>query len=112
VGGWRFLTPLASGGGAARGTLSVPEAEVPPEGALVLADERCAIVRRGAAYAAYDLACPHLGCTAAATPEGFACPCHGSRFETDGRVSRGPADRSLRRLPLERRDGVLIVRRT
>ena len=33
---WRFLTPRAGAGASARGTVSWPEAGVPPEGALVL----------------------------------------------------------------------------
>src|SRR6516165_2027779 len=39
--------------------------------------------------------CTHLGCVVAATPEGFDCPCHGSRFARDGKVVRGPAPSPL-----------------
>ena len=39
--------------------------------------------------------CTHLGCIVKSTPEGFACPCHGSRFAADGTVTKGPAPRPL-----------------
>jgi Rieske Fe-S protein len=39
--------------------------------------------------------CTHLGCIVAPEPEGFACPCHGSRFARDGRVVKGPAPSPL-----------------
>ena len=51
------------------------------EGALVLPRQRCAVVRERRRVLALDLTCPHLGCTVKATAEGFACPCHGSRFK-------------------------------
>jgi cytochrome b6-f complex iron-sulfur subunit len=39
--------------------------------------------------------CTHLGCIVKCTPEGFDCPCHGSRFASDGSVIKGPAPRAL-----------------
>jgi Rieske Fe-S protein len=51
----------------------------------------------GGAYAAVDAVCPHLGCTVGYAPaEGdLACPCHGSRFTTEGALLAGPATSGL-----------------
>jgi len=59
---------------------------------------------------ALSLACTHLGCRVTATPSGFACPCHGSRFGADGRPVAGPARKPLPRVSLERRGASWIVR--
>jgi cytochrome b6-f complex iron-sulfur subunit len=42
--------------------------------------------------------CTHLGCTFPWNPNDneFQCPCHGSRYDPDGRVVRGPAPLPLR----------------
>ncbi len=41
--------------------------------------------------------CTHLGCIVPwnAGENMFRCPCHGSQYAPDGRVTRGPAPRSL-----------------
>ncbi|OGL45305.1 MAG: hypothetical protein A2W05_08690 [Candidatus Schekmanbacteria bacterium RBG_16_38_10] len=39
--------------------------------------------------------CTHLGCIINVTDNGFTCPCHGSRFNKDGKVVGGPAPRPL-----------------
>ena len=48
---------------------------------------------------AYDPACTHLGCAYHwdTTAKLFECPCHGSSFALDGRVTAGPAPRALDR---------------
>lgn len=42
--------------------------------------------------------CTHLGCTFPWNPNEnqFQCPCHGSRYDADGRVVRGPAPLPLK----------------
>lgn len=107
---WRFLTPRPPAREALP-ALSVPEADVPVRGALVLPDEHIAIVNDGASLCALDLRCTHLGCTVKGTPEGFACPCHGSRFTSTGEVTRGPAPRPLRRLQVSRAAGIIRIPR-
>jgi len=44
---------------------------------------------------AVSAVCTHLGCIVTMAPEGFSCPCHGSRFGKDGRVIQGPAPSPL-----------------
>jgi Rieske Fe-S protein len=106
---WRFLTPRPAPGEAGGTPLAVAEADVPVDGALVLPEQRCAVVRRGGGLMALDLACPHLGCTVTATAHGFACPCHGSRFGEGGEILRGPAARPLARLRVESSGGLVRV---
>jgi cytochrome b6-f complex iron-sulfur subunit len=42
-------------------------------------------------FSALSLICTHLGCTLEQQGDGYACPCHGSRFAGDGQVQKGPA---------------------
>ena len=54
--------------------------------------------------------CTHLGCSVARSREGFACPCHGSKFGPTGMVVAGPAPRALPWLEIGRAaDGQLVV---
>jgi Rieske Fe-S protein len=56
--------------------------------------------------------CTHLGCRISRVSDGLlVCPCHGSRFRTDGSVAAGPAARPLERLAYraDPRTGALIV---
>jgi Rieske Fe-S protein len=104
---WRFLTPRRA---RSRGVaIAVPVQDVPRHGALVLPHRHTAVVRAADTLLALDLTCPHLGCTVRATEQGFACPCHGSRFGGDGRVLQGPAARALRRRPLEAGGQTVLV---
>jgi cytochrome b6-f complex iron-sulfur subunit len=52
-------------------------------------------------FSALSLVCTHLGCTVEQKDNGFACPCHGSRYDSNGNVLRGPAQKSLRSLRVE-----------
>jgi len=44
---------------------------------------------------AVSAVCTHLGCILENTTEGFECPCHGSRYDLEGKVLSGPAPRHL-----------------
>jgi thiosulfate dehydrogenase [quinone] large subunit len=52
---------------------------------------------RAGQFSALDAVCPHQGCTVefVSASDGFACPCHGSRFDATGHVLVGPAAQDL-----------------
>lgn len=54
--------------------------------------------------------CTHLGCIVAVSETGFLCPCHGSKYDENGKVIGGPAPRNLAWLEISRSvDGSLMV---
>jgi glycine/D-amino acid oxidase-like deaminating enzyme/nitrite reductase/ring-hydroxylating ferredoxin subunit len=55
------------------------------------------------AYRAFSAACPHLGCVVAwnASAQTWDCPCHGSRFDCNGKVIDGPANADLAPVPYQ-----------
>ena len=70
------------------------------------------LVKRGAKVTAFSAVCPHLGCSvnvAAEAAGGFACPCHTSAFEPDGRRKSGPAPRGLDELATRIEEGFVAV---
>ena len=76
----------------------------------VIGDRNVLVVARGDGVAAVSMICTHLGCVVIKGEDGFHCPCHGSKFDAEGRVIRGPAPRGLRWLEVSRAaDGALLV---
>jgi cytochrome b6-f complex iron-sulfur subunit len=59
------------------------------------------LIRTAGGFTALSLVCPHLGCTVGPQPDGFSCPCHGSRFGLQGDLVRGPAGQALTVLRLK-----------
>lgn len=54
--------------------------------------------------------CTHLGCLVNIAEWGFQCPCHGSKYNGNGKVISGPAPRSLAWLEISQNvDGSLEV---
>lgn len=74
-------------------------------------DERAGVfVRRDAhGLSAMSAACTHLGCTVRRRQGGFVCPCHGSRYDEQGRVVGGPAPAPLPHYQLELDKRGLVV---
>jgi glycine/D-amino acid oxidase-like deaminating enzyme/nitrite reductase/ring-hydroxylating ferredoxin subunit len=71
----------------------------PGEGKIVKVDGRKRAVFKAAngTVTMLDPSCTHMGCTVAWNPAetSWDCPCHGSRFDTDGKVLAGPASKDL-----------------
>jgi Rieske Fe-S protein len=87
-----------------------PPSKYAEDSRTLLPDVPALLVRSNAGFVALSLVCTHLGCTVDESPEGFACPCHGSRYDGQGQVLRGPAVLALPRLRVETdADGKLIL---
>jgi thiosulfate dehydrogenase [quinone] large subunit len=91
-----------------QGTLIGPAADVPVGGAASFTDPAQQVpalvvqVTRGQ-FRAFSAVCPHAGCTVQfdGTNDVFACPCHGSIFNTTtGAVLQGPATTGLSPIPV------------
>ena len=68
-----------------------------------------AVFRDDEGVYAISLICTHLGCIVKSVADGFECPCHGSRFELNGSVKKGPAPRALAWYKVAGGDGNYIV---
>ncbi len=89
-----FIKPRATYGQPNRFSIGKPE-EFPSGARISLDARRVCIVRDGDQVAAISTTCTHLGCIVSVSETGFACPCHGSRYDQDGNVTGGPAPKAL-----------------
>jgi len=74
-----------------------PPQDYPPGTRKIIASEKVAIFSDEAGLYAISLICTHLGCivTLNEKEEQFECPCHGSKFALDGKVTNAPAPKPL-----------------
>ena len=89
-----FIKPRATYGQPQRFHIGKPD-DFPPGTRIAMEARRVCIVRDGNKMAAISTTCTHLGCIIGLADTGFACPCHGSRFDQDGNVTGGPAPQPL-----------------
>ena len=80
--------------------LGLPQS-YPPDSLTLLMHIPAVLIRNAERFTAFSLICTHLGCTVEQQAGGFECPCHGSRYDNQGYVTRGPADKPLRKLRVE-----------
>ena len=78
-----------------------PAENYPPGSRIVVAEGSALLIHDENGFHALSLACTHLGCTVEAKGDDFLCPCHGSRFDAEGKPQNGPAAKPLRRLQVE-----------
>lgn len=83
--------------------VGVPSTPVPEHRLWIMSD--------GGGLYAMSAVCTHLGCIVQSQgDEGYFCPCHGSRFDHEGRPTAGPAPGPLHYLKLSlSADGQLQV---
>ena len=53
------------------------------------------LIRQGDAWRALSALCTHQNCQVRPQRHLLVCPCHGSTFDFDGQVTRGPAPKAL-----------------
>jgi cytochrome b6-f complex iron-sulfur subunit len=76
----------------------------------VRSDIPAVIFNKDGQIVAKSLVCSHLGCTVTESATGFDCPCHGSRYDENGSVLAGPAQKPLTNLRVEiLKDGTLKI---
>jgi Rieske Fe-S protein len=90
-----------SGGGSGSGGASSKElgatADVPVGGGMVFAEQKIVVTQPTKGdFQAFSATCTHQGCTVGEVTGGtINCPCHGSKFNLDGSVANGPAEKPL-----------------
>ena len=82
-------------------------------GTLGELDRRVAYVRRDGPedFTIISNVCMHLGCPVQFKTTGFACPCHGGQYDTEGIRTAGPPIRPLNRYEYKVENGTLFVGR-
>ena len=64
----------------------------------------------GNSFSAIDAVCSHQSCTVTgADGTAYVCPCHGSRYDRNGRVLNGPATAALRQFQTTFASGVVTI---
>ena len=67
------------------------------------------LVRDGDDFMALYQVCTHLGCLLRQTPDGYACPCHGSKYDEAGTLVASPAPRDMDQFAVEVTEGGQVV---
>lgn len=60
-------------------------------GSLVVVSGAFILGRDAQGLYAMSISCTHQGCPVSLSGSGLYCPCHGSRFDSNGAVLQGPA---------------------
>jgi cytochrome b6-f complex iron-sulfur subunit len=84
----------------------------PVHSVTFLQDQQVYIVRMPEGFYAVSAVCTHLGCVTQWKPDAemIGCPCHGSKFKSDGTKIEGPAPRPLPHFAISlTADGELLV---
>jgi nitrite reductase/ring-hydroxylating ferredoxin subunit len=90
----RFLVPNVLYEPSRRFTIGDPS-DFPPGSATFLPERRLFIFSGPEGLFCISSICTHLGCNVRHVGTGFECPCHGSRYDENGRVISGPAPTAL-----------------
>ena len=88
--------PSASGGSAAPAAKALAKTADVPVGSGVIVGEVVVTQPTAGVFKGFSAKCTHKGCMVDKVADGtIDCPCHGSKFNLDGTVAKGPADKPL-----------------
>lgn len=109
----------SSGGGQSSGSGSdttVAIADVPVGGGKQVTDKKSGkpiwvLQLQAGQFSAFSAICTHQSCPVkfVGASEGFACPCHGSRYSAVGKVTHGPAQRNLSEVSVTKDGDTLAI---
>jgi Rieske Fe-S protein len=89
-------TAPAPGGPAAPAANVIAKTADVPVGSGVIVDEVVVTQPSAGVFKGFSTTCTHAGCTLNKIADGtIDCPCHGSKFNLDGTVAKGPAQKPL-----------------
>jgi len=88
--------------------ITLPETLAPGQ-AFTPSGRNVAVFRDEQGVYAISRVCTHLGCIVKPSEFGFECPCHGSRYDAAGAVTKGPAPRPLEWLEVKQQGGMVYV---
>ena len=88
--------PSASGGPGAPAAKVIAKTADVPVGSGVIVDKVVVTQPTAGVFKGFSSTCTHKGCTVDKIADGtIDCPCHGSKFNLDGTVAKGPAQDPL-----------------
>jgi Rieske Fe-S protein len=88
--------PSAPGGTAAPAAKAIAKTTDVPVGSGVIVGDIVVTQPTAGVFKGFSAKCTHKGCTLDKVADGtIDCPCHGSKFNLDGTVAKGPANTPL-----------------
>lgn len=91
----------ATGGPAAPAANVIARTSDVPVGSGVIVDEVVVTQPSAGVFKGFSAICTHAGCTVNKVADGtIDCPCHGSKYNLDGTVANGPAQKPLEAKPV------------
>jgi cytochrome b6-f complex iron-sulfur subunit len=69
------------------------------------------VLRRNGELVAFSAVCTHLGCIVAfnASENIFQCPCHGGKYDHDGKVIAGPPPQPLAQIAIKVEEDKIVL---
>jgi isorenieratene synthase len=103
------ITALAYHQGAEQSPIPfrvTPNPQLSTESATYYGSGDRVFIAQGDREEVLSLTCSHQGCTVGRQPDGsFLCPCHGARYDANGKVIQGPAQQDLVHYRINQRQG-------